>query len=245
MAFNHGYAGPRIIKSGLVCNLDMGNLYSYSTGGGIWKDTLGNYNFTLKNSPNYTLNQGQWCLTLDATDDYLLYSGSLSHDLGTSCTLSFIMAGQDASFNTCKRLFSMMDSRSINEDYQKYMCLASCDTTQFGLWYNSSSPSGFTALYPNVNLTSSLYKHYVVTWNTPTDNFTIYIDGVQKNTLTSTVAPFAYADVAKMTMGQNACECITEYSPIRLASVQIYNRALSFPEVTQNYNAFKGKYSLS
>ena len=56
MAFNHGYAGPRIIKSGLVCNLDMGNLYSYSSGGGIWKDTLGNYNFTLKNNPNHDAN---------------------------------------------------------------------------------------------------------------------------------------------------------------------------------------------
>lgn len=244
MGLDHGYAGPRIIKSGLVCNLDMGNLYSYPSGGAIWRDTLGNYNFTLKNSPNYTVNQGQLCLTLDAADDYLLFSGSLSHDIGTTCTLSFIMAGQDASFNSCKRLFSMTDSRTANYDFAEYMCLASCDTTQFGLWYRNSV-GGFGGSYPGVDLRSSAYKHYVVTWNTNTDTFLIYVNGTLRSTTTSGIDPFNYTSITRMAIGQNACECITEYSPIRIASVQIYNRALSATEVAANYNAFKGKYSLS
>ncbi len=124
------------------------------------------------------------------------------------------------------------------------MCLASCITTQFGLWYKSTN-GGFDSFYPNVNLTSSFYKHYVTTWDTATDNFAIYIDGVQKNTTTSTVTPFTYTNIAKMSIGQNACECITEYSPIRLSSVQIYNRALTSTEIVSNYYAFKPKYNLS
>ena len=48
-------AGPDIVESGLVLNLDAGNIRSYPGTGNLWYDVSGKgYTATLFNSPTYS-----------------------------------------------------------------------------------------------------------------------------------------------------------------------------------------------
>lgn len=70
-------AEPSIVTSGLVLNLDAGNISSYSGTGTTWTDLSGSGNTgTLTNGPTYSsANNG--CIVFDGVDDYFYTSFSL------------------------------------------------------------------------------------------------------------------------------------------------------------------------
>jgi Concanavalin A-like lectin/glucanases superfamily len=83
------------------------------------------------------------------------------------------------------------------------------------------------------------WRIYTGTANTSTDRWDFYVNGV--NSVTSSTAgstgPFGF-NIAR---NQNN----TEYSSGSLAILMLYNRVLSPAEVTQNYDALKGKVGLT
>ena len=74
-------AGPNLIESGLVLNLDAANLKSYPGSGNTWTDLSGNgKNFTWSSTPSFTSDGGASCFnTLN-----LYASGPASNSFGVT-----------------------------------------------------------------------------------------------------------------------------------------------------------------
>jgi hypothetical protein len=235
------YYTPKTTTKGLICCLDAANPKSYVGSGTAWNDLTGTgYNFTLTNNPTYGVHRGVPCFTFDGASDYAVRSGGISHDIGSACTLQFVIASiNNTNFGGCSRLMSINSGNSTSDDYTTYFCLASCDETKYGLWYKNS-PSG---LYGTSAIKSANddYKVFTVKW-TAGSNAYMFMNGVQENSSACTTA-FTYTNVQRMCLGYNSCLC-QENSYIRIASFMMYNRELTTSEVLDNYNAIKRRFSL-
>jgi hypothetical protein len=234
------YRGPNIVTNGLVLALDAANPKSYPGSGTTWFDLTGNYNFTLTNSPTFSTHKGTPVFNFDGASDYATRAGSISHDIGTACTLTIVMASiNNTNFGSCSRLFSVNDGSSNNVDYSNYFTLASCDETKYGLWYKTS-PQG---LYPTSVLKTTNDDFKIVTYKwTASNTAFIFVNGIQESSAGISTA-FDYTTVGRMTIAMNSSLNI-ENAYVRVASVNMYNRELTTSEVQQNYNALKSRYGL-
>lgn len=233
--------GPRIVTNGLVLCLDAGNNKSYPGSGSTWYDLSGNnYHFTLTNSPVFGKHRGADCFTFSGTNDYATRAGSISHDIGTQCTLIITMASiNNAQFGNCARLFSINDGSTVNNDFTTFFTTASCDQDRFGLWYKSN-PAGLYSI-SSLRTLNDDYKIICYKWMA-SSSAAVMVNGKQESSSFITTA-FNYLAVNRMTIGMNSA-LNRENSSIRVASVLMYNRNLSLSEVLQNYNALKGRFGL-
>lgn len=236
------YYTPKITTdSSLVFYLDAGNSKSYIGSGTDWNDLTGNgYNFTIVNTPTYGSHKGTPCFTFSGANDYAVRTAAISHDIGTACTVQFVMASiSNTNFGSCSRLMSINSGNSTSDDYTTYFCLASCDETKYGLWYKNS-PGG---MYPTTALKTANddFKFLTFSW-TASATAKVYVNGVLENSTACTTA-FTYTNVGRMCLAYNSCLC-QENAYIRIASVVMYNRQLSDFEVLTNYNATKGRFGL-
>lgn len=235
-----GY-NPKIVTDGLVMCLDAANRKSYSGTGTIWRDLCNNYDFTIVNSPTFGLHKGIPCFSLNQSNDYIWYNGLLKHQIASECTLQIIMASiSNTNFGSCSRLMAMGDS-TVSNDYQFYYCLASCDQTRFGLWYNSSS-GGFGDFYPTSSLQSinDDYKIINVSWKA-SGRVKYYVNSIEENDrVMGTV--FNNSNVNRIVFGAN--NSFGENSLIRIAYACMYQRQLTKDEIIQNYKALKGRFNL-
>ena len=233
--------GPSIVRDGLVLCLDAKDPNSYSGSGSTWYDLCGNYDFTLVNSPSYSTHKGTPVFNFSGTNDRASYTGSLSHDIGSAATLIIVMASiSNSNFGACSRLFSANDGSSNNIDYNTYFALASCDQTRYGLWYQSD-PAG---LYPTSSLktTNDDFKIVAYQWTAGGTSY-VYVNGTEESSYSgSSTNPFDYTQIGKMSIAENAAGIENAY--VRVALVQMYQKALSAAEISQNYNAMKSRFSI-
>jgi len=238
MSFHHS---PKIVTNGLVLCLDAANKKSYSGSGTIWRDLCNNYDFTIVNSPTFGLHKGTPCFSLNQANDYIWYNGSLKHQIASECTLQIVMASiSNTNFGSCSRLMVMGDS-SVSTDYQFYYCLASCDQSRFGLWYNWSA-GGFGDFYPTSSLRSANddYKIIHVSWKA-SGRVKYYVNSIEENDRAMGTV-FNNSNVSRIVFGAN--NSFGENSLVRIAYAGMYNRQLSQNEIFQNYNALKGRFKL-
>jgi hypothetical protein len=233
--------GPYIVRdSSLILELDAADRNSYPGTGTTWFDLCGNYNFTLTNSPTFTTHKGTSVFNFDRTDDYATRAGSISHDIGSACTITIVMASiNNTDFGVCSRLFSVNDGSINNVDYNAFFTLASCDQSRYGLWYKNN-PSG---LYPVSSLKTANDDFKIVTYKwTASNNAFVFVNGIQESTLGITSA-FNFNNVGRMTIAMNSA-LNTENAYVRVASVIMYNRELSASEILQNYIQLKPRFNL-
>jgi len=86
---------------------------------------------------------------------------------------------------------------------------------------------------------SGAWYNITLTWDS--SNFNSYVNGVYN--LTSTYA--ASGTTSFFTIGGYTSPLGSQGFTGKIATTQIYNRALTAQEVTQNYNAFKSRFGLS
>jgi hypothetical protein len=233
--------GPYIVRdSSLVLELDAADRNSYPGTGTTWFDLCGNYNFTLTNSPVFTTHKGTPVFNFDGADDYATRAGSISHDIGSACTITIVMASiNNTDFGSCSRLFSVNDGSINNVDYTSYFTLAACDQSRYGLWYRNIPPG----LYPISSLKTANDDFKIVTYKwTASSNAFVFVNGIQESTSAVTSA-FNFNSVGRMTIAANSM-LSAEYTYIRVASVIMYNRELSASEIFQNYTQLKSRFNL-
>ena len=238
MSLHHS---PKIVTDGLVMCLDAANRKSYSGTGTIWRDLCNNYNFTIVNSPTFGLHKGTPCFSLNQNNDYIWYNGSLKHQIASECTLQIVVASiNNAGFGSCSRLMAMGDS-SVSSDYSIFYCLAACNVTKFGLWYNSAA-GGFGDFYPTSSLQSANddYKIIHVSWKA-SGRVKYYVNSIEEaDTAMGTV--FNNSNVSRIVFGAN--NVFGENSLVRIAYAGMYQRQLSQNEIFNNYKALKGRFNL-
>jgi hypothetical protein len=240
MAYHHS---PRIITDGLVLVLDAANQKSYPGSGTTWSDLSGNgNNGTLINGPTFDSgNLGS--LEFDRVDDHVTTTGMSNFSYTNGITVliwhynqsgagSGLYRGVVTNGTVADRLGGF-DLRYGREDYFG----GTNDGTRLQwLITNSGGVSTSISMFANLNE----WHHYVGTYNNNT--VSVYKDGQLFDSITHTAGGQLKTTIDSTTIGRSPGT--SEYLNGKLSQVQIYSRALSAAEVSQNYNATKGRFGL-
>jgi hypothetical protein len=233
---------PNVSPEGLMLSLDATNPRSYPGTGNTWYDVSGNnYNFTLTNSPSFTTHKNTPCFTTtSASSQNFVRNGSFTQDFASNATIFIVMSSlSNNGFGSCSRILACSAGEAGDVDHSSYFCLASCDTSRFGLWYKSN-PGGLysTSVLQTAN---DDFKIIAIRW---TGGLTAqyFVNGVQESTASIATA-FSYASVTRMTICSNA-NAAQQFATLRIAGVYMYARNMSNNEIKQNYNALRMRYGL-
>jgi|TARA_B100001093_G_scaffold197398_1_gene189694 hypothetical protein len=229
-----GGAGERIVTSGLVLHLDAGNTSSYSGSGTIWTDLSGNGNDgTLMNGVGYSSANGG-TLVFDGTDDFVTTSNQLDPDAYGLFADSGNIWSTSSWFN-CDRL-----NRGISSIIGKGGGAGS-----FGNYLLYQAGSGlFVKLRGGStdnrigDISSNVWHNIVVTWDGTTAKSylnSVFIKNHNVGTASKQQMNFNIGSVNNGSL---------VFFEGKIAQTLVYNKALSAVEVTQNYNALKGRFGL-
>ena len=221
---------PSVVTSGLLLNLDAGNLKSYPTSGTAWTDLSGNANNgTLVNSPTYSSTNGG-ILTFNGSTQY----GSTPLSLGGYT--AYTVAAWIKTTTTGKEITSTYGAGNVFELFILNDGKLSAYTygPTFAYTYRASTSSVATGSWVHC---AGVYQGSTATLNT-------YVNGALANgTLAGATIPTSLA-VSASTVVIGNVNSGSYFFNGSMGQISIYNRALSADEIAQNYNALRGRYGL-
>ena len=215
MATRYNYTGG-IVTDGLVLHLDAAKRDSYPGSGTTWYDISGNGNDgTLTNGPTYSGVAKDAAIEFDGVDDYIQLNQTIT--LTGEFTLNLFIL--PTSTNTKVLLGNNgIDYLQINNSAALGLFSSTQSITLNGYSWDISKPSMVT-LTRNSSNTIQTYKNG-----------------------SSSVTGSLTGDFRIRQVGQRG-NSIRFYQG-SIYTTQIYNRALTASEISQNYNALKGRYGL-
>ena len=215
-----------IVRDGLVLYLDAANKKSYPATGTTWNDLSGNgRNGTLTNNPSYSsLNSGS--IIFDGTDDFVQCSGSVTATEATF--LCWIRRNGDQGgydgilFSRGSSVTGMMFQSSNQLAYA---------------WNNAINTYTW-----NSGLTIPDLTWCMVAVSVTSTSATAYL--CQSSGITSVTNTVSHTSTTldNIKLGQDDFGGRLFTGNIALA--QLYNRALTAAEITQNFNALRGRYNV-
>ena len=237
-----GVITPSIITNGLILNLDASNSASYPGTGTTWTDLspTGN-NGTLTNGVGYTsANSGS--LTFDGINDYVDMGNNPAYNLTNISVSTWVRLTTDTPNYSpiISRYSSNINSTGTN--YQGWLIYYLKTTSKF---YVDGRESSASYLQLSSNNTSPINNWYNVTWTKSGSTWSLYINGVLDKTLTLGNGTTSFQPNG-MQLGGSIGWGIgdKDYGKQDIPAINIYNRALSQGEVTQNYNTLKTRFGL-
>ena len=220
MAFNYS---PKIVTDGLVLCLDAGNPNSYPVSGNTWKDlSRGRNNGTLVNGPTFSGANGG-SLVFDGVNDYV--------DCGSNKEYIAISGWIKTTTLSSEQCIVSGFMRSTDNVY------GNVGIQNGNLVWTRPNKRRYTLKLVN----DGVWHHFHV-YKDLTNNFIMYIDGIESPFNTS-VGSNRTSDVSVI----GARKLSGVYSLFfegDISNVLIYNRILTETEILQNYNATKGRFGL-
>lgn len=234
--------GPKVVTDGLILYLDAANPKSYPGSGTDWIDLsrLNNNNGTLINGPTFdSANGGN--IVFDGIDDYVDTTNPSNLSPSSSFSLSVWGNGigyvlnsfvADSSFNFSGVIF--------NITYGGISEFSFSDGTAASYNLNVSGPPPLSGIY------------YVATYDGSNDanGMKLYMDGIEQATTINSNTPLTQSPPYNIpwVIG-TAFQDVPPLTPIVFYTggvfiAQVYNKVLTQSEITQNYNAFKGRFNL-
>jgi hypothetical protein len=228
ICFNRDYEG--IVTDGIVLNSDAGFAPSYPQSGTTWYNVAGTQSGTgtLTNGPTYSSSDGG-CIVYDGTDDFVVINANNGFQPSSELTLEvwFKSLGSNSrtqgllyiNYGTGLRLTNLGNIHiRINSSGSLQQFTTS--TTYFNNQWNQALltiNSNTAKLYVN----SSFVVQYSITYdgNSP---FNTSIGGI----------------------GTDINDGVNRGFYGSIAIARVYNRVLSDSEISQNYNAQKGRFGL-
>jgi hypothetical protein len=234
MSFN---TGPNLVRDGLILYWDAANTKSYPGSGTTWSEITDiTYSGTLTNSPSFsTASKGS--INFDGVNDYI--ATNYTSPFGTSNSTIGIWFKYTAS-----QLSALFSKRIGAPTFEQLSIFISGDS--FG---NSAGTriviNDFNNPASRNAITTGSYNdglwHYLTLVRGTSDN-KLYIDGILTNTTTSGTPNLSTASKLFFgVFGENQSP-LGNYFNGGLSIIQVYNRALSLDEVTQNWNALKLRF---
>jgi len=210
---------PRIVTSNLILYLDAANTTSYPGSGTTWTDLSGNgYTGTLTNGPTYTsTNSGS--IVFDGADDRVDLSSAIG--LVSQYTISY-WAKREAEGRMPVTTTTMSDFYWFGDN---------------SWYYTHGGVSGEYYYSKPTSIPLGTWGYYAVVYDG--SNVSIYRQGIyQGQQATTGTANFS----APLRIGwwNNATYAYLG----NISNVQAYSRALSADEITQNFNAIRGRYGI-
>ena len=220
--------GPKIVKDGLIFDLDAAVSRSYSGSGLTAYNLIGGISATLLSGTGYSsANNGSFFF--DGSDDYI-NTNQLSSSIGlTSSDFSICLWTKIIDYNqynafvsrTSGNLPAPLDMYTRTLDGKTIILVGSTSTYSI---LESNNPFPFAWTYLTFTLNSILASLY---YNSVLD--------------ISTNLASARVESANPIIIGTRDDRVTRMKGL-ISQVQIYNRALTAQEIIQNYNATKGRY---
>ena len=251
--------GPDIVEDGLVLHLDAADRNSYPGTGSTWYDLSGNNYHGSINGATFADNT----FNFDGTDDYIDLSSHASNLIFNSPATINVFMRPTSDISVTNSVLSLSNGISdINTDNVDYFILRYGNSTisltnesfvlQKGV--NQQNPEVATTI--NIDGNTSLgntYKNEWVNYVARTNSSSWNIK-VNNNLLSLTQSTYWVGnlfgfgdDISPKSKVAIGCFLRAETSSFfngKITMVSIYNRELTNAELTQNYNAFKGRYGL-
>lgn len=224
--FIQDYGKSGVITDGLVLYLDAGFAESYPKGGTTWYDLSGNgYNGTLTNGPTYSSVNGGG-IAFDGSNDYVDITSNLGIASNIACTLDLILKVDTNTSSVVENPIIRIGTATTNQMRLLFM--------RYGNFAISYYANDYT-----FNYTVSINTIYNVTFiENGSGLVSLYINGVLQDS-SSLTAPNTSGNSTNI--GRWSTNTFFNGD---IYNVKIYNRALSSTEITQNYNALKGRFGL-
>jgi hypothetical protein len=220
----YGYAPNNTISYGLTLSLDAGNPLSYPTTGTTWSNLVGTgNNLTLVNGPTFSSSNGGSIFFDGADDVAVLYGNPLVTGTGDFTICSWV---KRSSTNTAAN-FIAGNYGVGNNGLELYFYQNKVFFYAAGVYVTSV-----------VNINDTNWHFVCATRSSGTGN--IYFDGAFDTSGSMSVSipgnnPF--------TVG-NGYNYTSEAFYGNIAVCQVYNRALSSQEISNNFNAQKATFGL-
>jgi hypothetical protein len=220
-----------IIESGLVLNLDAGNIYSYAGAGTVWYDvTVNSYNGTLIGSPSYaSTNNGG--IIFDSVAKYVtLPASGLAFGTGQFAIEAWVFSTAAVSYN---HVYSSQSSNNVGFISLYYQ-------NGYGFSIADLGNSAVRTATTHQTVVSQNTWYHVVGIRNASNQYIVYVNGVESTTNSTSSYPLtATAPQIASNPASN-----TERFTGTIASFRLYNTSLSAAQVLQNYNATKGRFGL-
>lgn len=225
---------PSIVVDGLILQLDASDNSSYAGSGTTWFDIMGDYDFTLINSPTFSLDG---YFDFNGTNQYAITPHNSALKPTSGITMEQWVSADDW---TAGDTINYKTSLSCTQGggYAHYIWSGVWKSyVRVGGGYQTPTfdVSGFTG-----------WHHFVTTFD---GRYTkLYVDGVLVDTedLGTSGNVIGYDPDNSIVIGTeagNSPGAIEEkYWDGKISTTLLYNRALSDSEVLQNYNVTKSKY---
>jgi len=226
------YYNTRIVTENLVLCLDAANTKSYPGSGTTWTDLSGNgNNGTLTNGPTYSSANGG-SLVFDGSNDYVRLANPPIQGTGsfTIISISKLTGGSGG------RVVLGGGSSSTTGFYaHHYAFNAQGGTKWISAWGSADSASLSVQDY---DLTSYHYGASVYNGST----HTTYTDGIQGTIASKTNSNLD--NPSYWSIGSSGGTVGGNNFGGNISVVMAYNRALTATEISQNYNALRGRYGI-
>jgi len=234
MAGRIAYYG-NIVKEGLVLNLDAAKKDSYPGSGTAWRDISGTtITGSLINGPTFNTS-GSGTIVFDGVDDYANL-GNILFNSASATTIDIWV-----SFPSMVVGKYPISKGSAGDGIYTF------------IMYTGQGPSGGGSSYVRFSMgnqagtISTNIEYSFLNWN-QWYNFTYTYNGLfvtgYKNAgtpLSSSLSGNLHTNTSPISLGVDK---YSAYGAANISSFKIYNRALSAAEITQNYNATKGRFGL-
>lgn len=223
------FSGPEVVNDGLVLNLDAANTRSYPGSGTAWTDLSGNNNSATLTNPSYNSSNGGSIVFNGSTTSGLISGFSLLAPL-TIC--AWINKSANVAWSSIIDRYGSetLDSVSLgfdNTNGQKLMYM-----------FNATSATNWSnKVYGNSVIGTNIWYHVAV--SASESSATFYVNGVSDGTS----AISQVAQTGNFYLGLNLPGG-DEYFNGQIGYVQIYNIALTAAEMSQNFNATRGRYGI-
>lgn len=225
---------PAVVTAGLVLALDAANTKSYPGSGTAWNNLSSAASATLVNGPTFSSgNQGS--LVFDGVNEY-------TTDLTTVLTDSFWQSDWTASFWV--NFDTLNTTATISAD--KTLLHHGTSASYKGLHLTQRNSKLLFGLYNNdltgvQTLNTGTWYNIVFTLNNTSFAKQIYINGALDNSHTG---GGAYTGTGSNTRLCGPVLVFGSYFDGFFSNCNFYNRVLTFSEISQNYNAMRGRFGI-
>jgi hypothetical protein len=220
---------PRIVTDGLVLALDAGNPKSYPGTGTTWTDLSGIGNTgTLTNGPTYSSTNGG-SIVFDGVNDNITFASNPS--LTNQITVEVWVNLNSTTPNGTGWILGRENSYRLIYSNSAFSWV--CATVNNG-WYTTG-----TNINASVSATSGIYQ---VVGTYDGSNNRIYVNGSLITTGSSISGNIPSLGTYYLFRSEAAVN--VDYGKGSLYAHRLYNRALSATEISQNFNALRGRYGI-
>ena len=240
--------GPRIVKDGLVFYVDAANPKSYVSGETTTNSIVSENICSVNNGVDFT-SEHNGGYVFDGSDDYI---GDIKQIDSQKVTVDFWAKINITSNNF--QVFYRQGYDPVTFSLYGNPVLLSGSTYRYRLGVfprNSTCPTS-NIVYSNVYLSGNILYNITVTYDWSTTEMSIYLNSEFEGSVNwgGQCSTYVFDNVTNSCnfthLGSNVGTSCSINSPINcdIYNFKIYDRLLSQTEITQNYNALKGRFGL-